>query len=258
MKLKLKLTSKLTLPMSLVLCLSLWVGNSWAGEVLVAVAANFTTPMQKIAESFERETGNKVVLSFGATGSFYSQIKNGAPYQILLSADNETPRKLISEGFASANTQFTYATGQLVLWSAKEGYVDPVGQILKTHAFKRLSIANPKLAPYGLAAIETLKKLELLTDLQSKMIYADSIAQAYQWVASENAELGFVARSQVFQDGKISKGSAWIVPSELHTPIQQDAVLLKSAKDQEVAIALMNYLKGDKIKALIRSFGYDI
>ena len=133
-----------------------------------------------------------------------------------------------------------------------------MGQILKTHAFKRLSIANPKLAPYGLAAIETLKKLELLTDLQSKMIYADSIAQAYQWVASENAELGFVARSQVFQDGKISKGSAWIVPSELHTPIQQDAVLLKSAKDQEVAIALMNYLKGDKIKALIRSFGYDI
>lgn len=229
-----------------------------AGVLMVAVASNFQRPMQAIAASFERESGHQLILSYGATGSFYAQIKNGAPYQVLLSADQGTPSKLVAEGLGVERTQFTYALGQLVLWSAKAGYVDAQGQILKTQPFQKLAIANPKLAPYGLAAIETLKKLDLLVPLERKLIVGDNIAQTHQWVLSENAELGFVALSQVVQEGKISTGSAWMVPSNLHSPIAQDAVVLKNGKDQAAANALMIYLQSDKIKSLIRSYGYQL
>ena len=229
-----------------------------AGELMVAVAANFQRPMQAIAASFERESGHALILSFGATGSFYAQIKNGAPYQVLLSADQDTPSKLVAEGLGVERTQLTYAVGQLVLWSAKAGYVDAQGQILKTQPFQRLAIANPKLAPYGLAAIETLKKLDLLGALERKMILGDNIAQTHQWVMSENAELGFVALSQVMTEGKISTGSAWMVPPSLHAPIAQDAVVLKNGKGNALANALMIYLQSDKIKSLIRSYGYRV
>jgi molybdate transport system substrate-binding protein len=230
----------------------------YAAEVLVAVAANFAAPMQKIAPLFEKDTGHKAILSFGATGSFYAQIKYGGPFQILLSADDETPLKLEKEGFGQAGSRFTYATGKLVLWSKQTGMVDGAGQILKTGDFQRLAMANPKLAPYGKAAHETLAKLGLLQAVQPKIVQGDNIAQAYQFVFTENAQLGFVALSQVFAEGKISQGSAWAVPSHLHSPLQQDALLLNPGKNNPAAEALMNYLNTDKAKNIIRAFGYEI
>lgn len=232
--------------------------GSHAAEVLVAVAANFAAPMQKIVPLFEQDTGHKATLSFGATGSFYAQIKNGGPFQILLSADDETPLKLEKEGFGQADSRFTYATGKLVLWSKQPGKVDDAGQILKAGNFQRLAMANPKLSPYGMAAQETLAKLDLLQTVQPKIVQGDNIAQTYQFVFTENAQLGFVALSQVFADGKIAQGSAWVVPSHLHSPLQQDALLLNAGKNNPAAQALMNYLKSDKAKNIIKAYGYAV
>ena len=242
---------------SLIALLFVFLTQTFAADIFVAVASNFSAPMQKIGPLYEKESGNKVIMSLGSTGGFYAQIKNGAPYQILLSADVETPNKLALEGFAIKETQFTYATGRLALWSAKENDVDAAGNILKSQPFEKLAMANPKLAPYGLAAIETLKALNLLSSLEGKIVQGDSIAQAYQFVVTQNAQLGFVALSQVFLDGKISHGSAWIVPSHLHSPIHQDAILLKTAKDNEAAKSLMNFMKSARAKSIIASFGYD-
>ena len=227
-----------------------------AGEVMVAVAANFTAPMQKIALAFEQETGHKAILSFGSTGGFYAQIKNGAPFQILLSADDETPLKLEKEGLGVAGSRFTYAIGKLVLWSKQPGLVDEKGEVLKGGKFERIAVANPKLAPYGAAAIETMTRLGVLQALQPKLVQGENIAQAYQFVASENAQLGFVALSQVMSDGKIAQGSGWMVPASLHTPIQQDAILLSKGADNPAAKALMAFLRTDKMQALIRNYGY--
>lgn len=229
-----------------------------ADEVQAAVAANFTAPMQKIAIDFERETGHKAILSFGATGKFYAQIKNGAPFEVLLAADDETPARLEKEGMAVAGSRFTYATGKLALWSARPGYVDAKGEVLRNGNFRHVSLANPKLAPYGAAAVETLKALGLFDPLQDKFVQAENIGQAYQFIATGNAELGFVALSQIFRDGRMAAGSAWIVPGGLHEPIRQDAVLLEHGKGKAAAEALMRYLKTDKAKATIRSFGYDL
>lgn len=229
-----------------------------AEEIQVAVAANFTAPMQTIAAAFEKDTGHKARLAFGSSGKFYAQIKNGAPFQVLLSADDETPARLEQEGMAVPGTRFTYAIGKLALWSAKEGMVDSKGETLKRGGYAHLAIANPKLAPYGAAAIEVLKKLALLDAVQPKLVQGENIAQTYQFVASGNAELGFVALSQVTQDGKLIKGSAWMVPGNLHAPIRQDAVILANGKGNPAASALMAYLKNDKAKAVIRAYGYDI
>jgi molybdate transport system substrate-binding protein len=227
-----------------------------ADEVQVAVAANFTAPMQKIAAAFARDTGHRAQLTFGATRKFYAQISHGAPFELLLSADQETPAKLATEGKAQADSRFTYATGKLVLWSARAGVVDAKGEVLKKGDFKHVSIANPKTAPYGAAAIEALTKLELLDALTPKLVTGESIAQAYQFVASGNAELGFVALSQVVKDGKVSDGSAWIVDPTLYAPIRQDAVLLAPGKGKAAAAALLQYLKSGEAKAVITSFGY--
>ena len=231
--------------------------NAVAGEVNVAVAANFTVPMQKIAQAFEHETGHKTVLSFGSTGNFYAQIKNGAPYDVLLAADDETPLKIEKEGLAVSNSRFTYAIGKLVLWSKDPNLVDEKGEVLRSGNFQKLAIANPKLAPYGQAAVEMMTKLGIYTSLQSKLVQGESIGQTYQYVYTENAQLGFVALSQVFLDGKISQGSAWVIPSHLHNPIQQDAVLLNKGHDNNAASALLNYLKTEKAKSIIKSYGYD-
>jgi len=232
--------------------------SALAVEVQVAVAANFTAPMQKIAAEFEKDTGHKAQLSFGATGKFYAQIRNGAPFQVLLAADDETPTKLEKEAMTQPGSRFTYAIGQLLLWSAKPDYVDAKGEVLKKGDFNKLALANPKLAPYGLAAVETLTKLGLLGTVQSKFVQGENIAQTFQFVSTGNAELGFVALSQVMKDGRISAGSAWIVPPSLHTPIRQDAVILEKGKDNAAAEALMKYLKGDKAKVIIRSYGYEM
>ncbi|MGD9787984.1 MAG: molybdate ABC transporter substrate-binding protein [Sulfuricellaceae bacterium] len=229
-----------------------------ADEVQVAVAANFTAPMQKIAADFEQDTGHKAVLSFGSTGKFYSQVKNGAPFDVLLAADDETPAKMEKEGLTAPNTRFTYAIGKLVLWSAQEGLIDDKGAVLKKGAFAHLALANPKLAPYGAAAMEAMTRLGVADALQSKFVLGENIGQTYQFAKSGNAELGFVALSQVYKDGKISAGSAWIVPASLYAPIRQDAVILSSGKGKAAAVALVKYLKGEKARAVIKSYGYDI
>ncbi|MEX5592715.1 molybdate ABC transporter substrate-binding protein [Pseudomonas orientalis] len=234
------------------------LGTAQADEVQVAVAANFTAPIQAIAADFEKDTGHKLVASFGATGQFYTQIKNGAPFQVFLSADDTTPQKLEAEGDTVKGSRFTYAVGTLALWSAKEGYVDAQGEVLKRNAFKHLSIANPKAAPYGLAATQVLAKEGLTDQVRDKIVEGQNITQAYQFVSTGNAELGFVALSQIYKDGKLSSGSAWIVPSSLHDPIKQDAVILTKGKDSAAAKALVDYLKGPKAVAVIKSYGYEL
>ena len=227
-------------------------------EVQVAVAANFVAPMQKIAAEFEKDTGYKAQLAFGATGKFYAQIRNGAPFEILLAADDTTPEKLEKEGAGVAGSRFTYAIGTLVLWSAKAGYVDDKGEVLGKGDFKFVSIANPKLAPYGQAAIETLTALKLLEAIQTKFVQGENIAQTHQFVATGNAELGFVALSQVMKEGKIAEGSTWIIPSNLYRPIRQDAVLLENGRNKPAAAALLQYLAGAKSKTIIKSYGYNL
>lgn len=227
-----------------------------AAEVAVAVAANFTAPAQQIAAEFARDTGHTAQLSFGATGKFYAQIRNGAPFEVLLAADDTTPAKLESEGATVAGSRFTYATGQLVLWSAKTGLVDERGEVLRSGSFQHLALANPRLAPYGAAALEVLGGLKLVDALQPRFVQAENIAQAYQYIASGNAELGFVALSQVMREGRITSGSAWIVPASLHQPIRQDAVLLQKGQGRPAAEAWLRYLKSDKARAIIKSYGY--
>ncbi|CAH1748977.1 Molybdate-binding protein ModA [Thauera humireducens] len=229
-----------------------------AAELSVAVAANFTAPMQKIAEAFEKETGHKLVLSYGSTGKFYAQIKNGAPFEVLFAADDETPARLKQEGQSVAGTRFTYAIGKLVLWSKQRGLVDEQGEVLRTGAFERIALADPKLAPYGAAAMQTLSKLGLTDALGSKFVQGENIGQAYQFVATQNAPLGFVALSQVFAEGRLTEGSAWMVPETLYEPIRQDAIILARGKDNPAAPELMRYLRGDAAKAIIRSYGYGL
>lgn len=227
-----------------------------AAEVQVAVAANFTAPMQKIAAEFEKDTGHKALLAFGATGKFYAQIKNGAPFQVFLAADDKIPARLEAEGDTVPGSRFTYAIGTLVLWSAQPGLVDDQGAVLKKGQFKHLAIASPKTAPYGAAAIAVLTKMSLLSAIEPKFVTGENISQTYQFIATGNAELGFVALSQVMLDGKVTSGSAWIVPSNLHEPIRQDAVMLASGKNQPAAKALVEYLKSDKATAIIKAYGY--
>lgn len=234
------------------------VSAAHAGEVTVAVAANFAAPMQQIAAEFEQDSGHKVSLSFGGTGKFYAQIRNGAPFQVLLAADDETPARLEQEGMGVAGSRFTYAIGRLVLWSARPGFVDSKGAVLNTGRFNKLALANPKLAPYGFAAIETLTRLGLLTSLQPRFVQGENIAQAWQFASTGNADLGFVARSQVMKEGVIGSGSAWLVPDSLHAPLRQDALLLARGKGQPAAEALLKYLKSNKARVIVKSYGYDL
>lgn len=243
-------------PFLISLSLAFWAGQVLAEEVNVAVAANFTAPMKEIARLFEAETGHKAVLSFGATGKFYAQIQSGAPFEILLAADAATPAKLMEEGGAVPGTRFTYAIGRLVLWSAKPGLVDDQGQILKQGKFEHLAIANPKFAPYGAAAVEVMNNLNLYPALAAKLVQGENIAQTYQFVESGNAELGFVALSQVIKDGKIGSGSGWILDPKLYRAITQEAVLLKKGEGNPAALALLDYLKGKPARAVIDTYGY--
>ena len=229
-----------------------------AADVQVAVAANFAGPFEKIAADFAAETGHKAVVSVGSTGKFYSQIKNGAPFEILLAADDETPKKLITETDGVAGSQFTYAIGKLVLWSAKPGVVDDKGAVLSKADIVHIAICDPKLAPYGLAAEEALKASKLYDTLKPKFVTAESITQAYQFTASGNAEIGFIALSQVAVPGKPQTGSYWIVPANLYSALRQDAVLLKKGEANPAAAALLKYLKSEKAKVVIKSYGYEL
>ena len=228
-----------------------------ADVVQVAVAANFTAPARALAEVFARTTGHEARLSFGATGAFYTQIKNGAPFDVLLAADDERPARLEKEGDTVAGSRFTYATGQLVLWSAKPGLVDDEGAVLKHGQFGKIAIANPKNAPYGAAAVEAMNKLGLAATLQPKLVTGESIGQTFNFIATGNAELGFVALAQVLDGGKLKSGSMWVVPAQYHAPIIQDAVILKRAANNPAAKAWLELLKTPQSKALIRSYGYE-
>ncbi|KNZ31297.1 MAG: molybdate ABC transporter substrate-binding protein [Methylibium sp. NZG] len=229
-----------------------------AETVRIAVAANFAAPLQRVAAEFEKDTGHRALVSVGATGKFYAQISQGAPFDVFLSADDETPARLVADSAAVADSRFTYAVGRLVLWSAQPGFVDEQGAVLKNGGFRHLALANPKTAPYGAAAVEVMKARGLLDALSPRFVQGENIAQAHQFVASGNAELGFVALSQVWTDGRIAQGSAWRVPAALHTPIRQDAVLLTGARNNAAALALLRYLRGEKARAVIVSHGYEL
>jgi len=232
--------------------------SAHAETVHVAVAANFTEPAKALAAILEKTTGHEARLSFGASGAFYAQIKNGAPFDVFLSADDERPARLEKEGDTVPGSRFTYATGQLVLWSAKPGLVDDKGEVLQGGQFNKLAIANPKNAPYGAAAVEAMNRLGLQATLQPKLVTGESIGQTYNFVATGNADLGFVAMSQVLQGGRLKGGSMWVVPGTLHAPIVQDAVILKRGQGNPAAKAWMALLSSPRTKDLIRSYGYAV
>ena len=234
----------------------LCAATAHADEVTVAVAANFAGPLARIAAGFTAATGHTLKTSAGPTGKFYSQIIHGAPFDVLLAADDETPRRLIAEGHAVAGSNFTYALGVLVLWSAQPGLVDDQGAVLASGSFSKLAVANPKLAPYGAAAMQVIAARGLTEAITPKLVTGESIAQTYQFAFTGNAELGFVALSQVAVPGKPLSGSSWRVPSNLHSEIRQDAVLLKPGEKNAAAAALLAYLKTPAAKAVMQAYGY--
>ena len=220
----------------------------------VAVAANFTAPAKEIAALFKQKTGHEAVLSFGSSGQIYTQIQQDAPFQVFLSADAKRPQEAVDAGFAVADSRFTYAVGKLVLWS-KSLDLAKAEDVLKANAFSKISIANPAAAPYGAAAVETMKALGLYDSLQAKVVQGNSIAQAYQFIDTGNAELGFVALSQL---AKVTAGSRWVVPQSLYKPILQDAVLLKKGDDSAPARAFLAFLKTPEARAIIEKYGYGL
>lgn len=230
--------------------------SAQAAEVKLAIAANFTKPMQDLAPLYEQKTGDKLVMSFGATGALYAQIKNGAPFDILLSADNKATAKAVEEGLGVKGSTFTYAIGKLVLWSKTPDFVKDE-KALTSDKLQKLAVADPKLAPYGVAAEETLKKLGLYEKLQPKFVVGGNISKTYQFVSSENAQAGFIALSQCYKDGKLVEGSGWIVPAEYYSPIMQDGVLLTNGQSQEAAKKFIEFLKNSPEANKIReAYGY--
>lgn len=247
-----KIAGSLRLAGALV-CISVFGSAVTAAETNVAVAANFTEAAKEIAAAFKQKTGHEVVLSFGSSGQFYTQITQDAPFQILLSADEERPKKLIEDGLAVASSRFTYAIGKLVLWSKTPDFVRGE-ETLKAGAFTKLAIANPTAAPYGAAAVETLKALKLYEALQPKIVQGTNITQTFQFIETGNAELGFIALSQLIGH---PSGSLWLVPQTLYVPIRQDAVLLKKGATNEAATAFLSFLKGPEARAIIIKYGYE-
>jgi len=229
-----------------------------AQTIQVAVAANFAAPARSLAARFEQQSSHRVTLSTGSTGKFYAQIKNGAPFDVMLSADAETPARMEKEGLAVAGQGFTYAVGRLVLWSARANLVDARGEVLRAASFRRLAIANPRLAPYGAAAQEVMQKLGVWAALQPRLVVGENIAQAYQFVSSGNAELGFIAYAQIREPGKDPAGSFWLVPKELHTPIRQNAALLVRAEANPGPREFLAFLRSPAARELIQAYGYEL
>ena len=227
-------------------------GSAFAGQTHVAVAANFIEPAREIAVLFKEKTGHEAILISGASGAFFTQITHGAPFEVFLSADDERPRLAVEQGFAVPGSRFTYAIGKLALWSRVIDVSDGEAA-LKAGKFNRLSIANPTAAPYGAAAIETIQALGLSDALQSKIVQGSSIAQAFQFVDTRNAEVGFVALSQLYGN---HEGTLWLVPQSLYAPIRQDAVLLNNGANDEAAKAFLAFIKGPEAHAIIERFGY--
>ncbi|MBB3949301.1 molybdate ABC transporter substrate-binding protein [Aureimonas jatrophae] len=245
-------TRRLVLQLGLGLSALVLPAAAEAASVNVVVAANFTDAAKEIAGAFQADTKHEAVLSFGATGAIYTQITQGAPYEVFLAADDQRPKKAVDEGYGVAGTVSTYAIGQLVLYSKEPNLVSSEAT-LRSAAFETIAIANPEAAPYGAAAVETMRKLGVYDRLQPKIVQGTSIAQAYQFVETGSAALGFVALGQVVNE---SGGSRWDVPQEFYKPIRQDVVLLKTGENNEAARAFVEYLKGPRALEIIRKYGY--
>ncbi len=245
-------------PPAVLLCavLLLWQGTAQADAALIAVAANFAATLNAISTAFEQRSGHRITLASGSSGKIYAQIRHGAPFDAFFSADQAKPAALIADGLAIADSRRTYALGALVLWSARPGLVDPDGQVLAQGRFRRLALANPRLAPYGVAALEVLESLNLVHSTRERWVLGENIAQAYQFVHSGNADLGLLARAQVWGDGRHTRGSAWPVPTSLHAPIRQDAVLLSAGRDNAAARALLDFVRSEQARHIIESQGY--
>lgn len=233
------------------------VTPGFAEQVLVAVAANFVPPFREIASEFEAVTGHNIRVAAGSSGNFYSQIKNGAPFDVFFSADKERPKLLEDEGLGVRDTRLTYAIGRLVLWSPSADLIKGE-ETLRSKKFKRLAFANPKTAPYGLAAMQTLQKLELWESLQPKIVMGENIGQTMGFIESGNADLGFVALSQALDPKIKGQGSRWDIPANLHEPIKQDVILLTKGKDNPAAQALIEFIAGPQSKAIIERYGYEL
>ncbi|HEX7887686.1 MAG TPA: molybdate ABC transporter substrate-binding protein [Phenylobacterium sp.] len=246
---------RLTALLSVVLAVLSLASPGLAAEVHVAVAANFTEPAKEIAARFKARTGHDATLSFGSSGQFYAQIANGAPFGVFLSADRERPEKAEAEGLGVAGSRFTYAIGRLALYSKTPGLVDAKGAVLKSGQFSKIAIADPRTAPYGVAAVEAMKRLGVYDALAPKLVQGTSITQAYQFIDTGAAELGFVALSQV---AAVKGGSRWIVPAADHTPIDQQAVLLKTGAGDPAAKAFMAFLKSPEARTIVRKYGYEV
>lgn len=230
--------------------------GAFAEQIKVAVASNFAAAMNDIVAEFEQHSGHKVLLSFGSSGKFYAQIKNGAPFHVFFSADQAKPAALEKAGLVVADSRFTYASGTLALWSRKIDLTDRGSTIMRGGKFNKLALANPRLAPYGQAAVEVLENLQLKEITQDKWVQGENIAQTWQFVSTGNADIGFVALSQIMSEGKIVEGSAWIVPPPLHSPIDQDAVLLRKGENSEAARALLEFVRSDQSREIIEAYGY--
>ena len=238
-------------------CCLLFCATAWSQPIHVAVASNFAAPIQKITSSFEQDTGYKLSVSIGSTGKFYTQIKSGAPYLVLLAADEDTPARLEREGFAVTGSSFTYASGKLILWSKDPNMIDDKGQVLLKGNFEHIAMADPKLAPYGLAAKQTLEKLGLYKSLSPKVVRGENIGQTFLFVNTGSVRIGFVAMSQVMRDGRIKEGSAWIVPTDDYSAIKQNATLLKIGEKNIGARSFLEYLKSTKALGIMKTYGYD-
>ncbi len=230
--------------------------TSAADEIRVAVASNFADTIREISGAYEEETGHRVLLSFGSTGKHYAQIRNGAPFDVFFAADVRRPELLEEEGVALPGTRFTYAIGRVVLWSPVSDLVDPAGKVLADGDFRYLSIANPRLAPYGKAAEQIMKEQGVWGTLEGRMVRGENIAQTYQFVRSGNAELGFVALSQIKSPGASAEGSSWLPPQSLYDPIEQQAVLLR---EDAVARDFLDFTRNsERARKIIRSYGYEL
>jgi len=231
--------------------------QAYGASALIAVATNFTPTMKSIVDAFQRDTNHSLRVSFASSGKLYAQIKNGAPFDLLMSADQAIPKRLIQEGYAIASSQTTYAEGKLVLWSLNKNLIDGQGKILSSTRFNKLALANPKLAPYGLAATEVLEHLNLTQATRPKWVQGENIGQTYQFVRSGNADIGFIALSQVQLNNHILEGSYWQVPEYLYTPIKQDLVVLKKGEHNQAIGDFIHYLASPKIQKLIQGYGYN-
>jgi len=236
--------------------LSVCTFGAEAKSVHVAVAANFSNTMKSLVKEFEKTSDYQIALSFGSSGKFYAQIKQGAPYELFFSADQAKPDALQKNGLVMANSRFTYATGRLALWSARPDFANKIETKLKEGTFNKLAFANPKLAPYGAATLEVLKYLSLIESTQSKWVRGENVAQTYQFVSSGNADLGFIALSQLLGTKKVKQDSYWLVPNYMHHPIKQDVVLLRSAEKSQGARAFLDFIHSNKAKNIIAEYGY--